>query len=508
MFNLINPLLKIFLLTFLFISGSPLLAYTASTAQMEVLSNKSISGKSFISTITTTATTTFLGYAVSKNVSCPNLTGYTFFLENILGGHPYPTFRPFYNYTPDYEVATNFPNPNTYDSAFNNNVCFVNIGSIPAGTYYIGGGFANSSTANYFYGSAGSGADYMTNTGVPSIDNSVGDYSFFLTNDRFANDILLEDRTRIIELTPENNFIATSTGTTTDIIYNFTYYINQNDIGQKFSVQVFLKNYDQNTLFGGLSDSQIEFLDFTATSSGVGGISGYITVPDGNYMIKAQLKKSLWGFTLPKIGVLDERENQFIVGSSTYIGALVQGSRNSLNNALSSTSAMSFASSSNTCNPFSGSVSTLYFNVDFSPIACTAFLFVPDQTLISDSLTNVRINVLQAFPIGYITDFVTIMATTSTSTLTVINATLPSILPGGGAKIKLDLSHALDWALYATSSKYNNASASSTRTLFDITNDYWKIIVYVSALLYILSRLLGTRLIPSNFIGHNKTTKI
>ena len=100
------------------------------------------------------------------------------------------------------------------------------------------------------------------------------------------------------------------------------------------------------------------------------------------------------------------------------------------------------------------------------------------------------------------------MATTSTSTLTVIDATLPSILPGGGARIQLNLSHALDWALYSTSSRYNNVSASSTRTFFAITNDYWKIVVYVGALLYILSRLLGTRLIPNSLLDHNKQQKL
>jgi len=321
----------------------------------------------------------------------------------------------------------------------------------------------------------------------------------------------LNTDTRITYLNPENNevySIATSSASTT-ISYGMGYYINESDIGQSFSVQVFLKNYDQNILFGRLSDNQVEFLDFVATSSGYFDTEIYhLDLPRGNYMIKGQLKKSLWGFTLPKIGVFDEVENQFIVGSSTYIGALVQGSRNALNGALASTSPMSFASSSNTCNPFSGSVSTLYFNTEFSPIACTAFLFVPDEILISESLTNVRVNVLQSFPIGYITDFITIMATTSTSTLTVIDATLPSILPGGGARVQLNLSHVLDWALYATSSRYNNVSASSTKTLFEITNDYWKIVVYIGALLYILSRLLGTRLIPTSLLDHNKNKKI
>lgn len=317
----------------------------------------------------------------------------------------------------------------------------------------------------------------------------------------------INNSTHIITLEPENNSFATSTGTTTDVIYNFEYNIAEEDIGKTFSVQVFLKNYDQNTLFGGLSDYQIEFLDFVATSSGIGGVSGYMSLPNGNYMIKGQLKTSLWGFTLPKIGIIDEKENQFIVGTSTYLGNLVQNSRNALNGALASTSAMSFASSSNTCNPFSGSVSTLYFNTNFNPISCFVFLFVPDQTLINESLTNVKNNVLQSFPIGYVTDFITIMATTSTTTLTVIDATLPNVLPGGGARVQLNLSHALDWALYATSSKFNNASASSTKTLYEITNEYWKIIVYIGALLYILSRLLGPRLIPVSLLDHNKQPK-
>lgn len=118
-----------------------------------------------------------------------------------------------------------------------------------------------------------------------------------------------------------------------------------------------------------------------------------------------------------------------------------------------------------------------------------AYAFVPTtdaMEYLGDQLYN---NVLTHFPFGYVTDFVQIISTSTASSLPSINATLP--IPGiGGQEINLVLDGVLDPILNATSSMfYNDSIASSTQTLFEYTNDWWKKILYLGALFYILSRI-------------------
>jgi len=129
-------------------------------------------------------------------------------------------------------------------------------------------------------------------------------------------------------------------------------------------------------------------------------------------------------------------------------------------------------------------------------LSCTAFLLIPDSGYLFDSLSNFRDNVSTHFPLGYLTDFIGIMSTTTTSSLPVINATIPDGVIGSGAHIDLDLSHSLDFILYATSS-FSGSGASTTATFYDITSYYWNIICYIALAFYLLSRIVGIWLIPT-----------
>jgi len=132
---------------------------------------------------------------------------------------------------------------------------------------------------------------------------------------------------------------------------------------------------------------------------------------------------------------------------------------------------------------------------DFDLFLCGSDLitwsFVPTPDAVSHMTTQLHDTVLTHFPLGYLTDFASIMATTSTSTLTVLNATSTLF---GGAHIRLDLNGVLDQFLYATTGQFINSSAPSTDTLFDITYPYWKYVNYIALLFYILSRLVGSHL--------------
>lgn len=300
--------------------------------------------------------------------------------------------------------------------------------------------------------------------------------------------------THIISLTPEN---GTTTGNLVD--FSFTYYLAPEDVGTRISVQVYLRNIDQNVLLlNAFSPSDIEFLDFIATSSGEFTFSTTTSLGDGNYRIKAQLKKSIFGLTLPNVGVFDEISNQFIVNQATFIGNISQNSFSQLNSIFASSTATSTAALAGTCNPISNNVATLFLNPDFSIISCSAFLFVPDAGYLSDTIDNFRENVMTHFPLGYLSDFMTILEDTPESSLTVIDATIPNGIVGSGSNISLSLNGVLDPILNATTSTYTNSSASSTETFYEITVGYWRIIVYILAFLYILRRILGSHVIPEH----------
>jgi len=148
------------------------------------------------------------------------------------------------------------------------------------------------------------------------------------------------------------------------------------------------------------------------------------------------------------------------------------------------------------CNPATTTVSTLFINTNFSASQCLTLLFTPNADLIGMYVSNSKAALTTHFPIGYITDFVSILATTSSSSITVINATVPSGVVGGGSHISLNLNGSLNSILNATSSRYNNASASSTQTFYQITSYYWNLILYILCGFYIFRRILGSHMIP------------
>jgi len=135
----------------------------------------------------------------------------------------------------------------------------------------------------------------------------------------------------------------------------------------------------------------------------------------------------------------------------------------------------------------------------FSLIDCVGYLFVPNTQIISNTVTSLTNNVLTVFPLGYITDIVTIFNSNSTSSLPVISATIPNGIIGGGASVVLNPNHALDFVLNATSTIFS----TSTQTFYEITNYYWKLVLYILAFIYVVGRILG-----SGLIGHNKNKNL
>jgi len=183
----------------------------------------------------------------------------------------------------------------------------------------------------------------------------------------------------------------------------------------------------------------------------------------------------------------------FSVGSTTESGHIQQSIASSTALELQE-SQYANGYSLSACNPLSG---------DWNVVDCVLSMFLPDNDFTARKLGEMSDTVTNSWPIGYITDFVRIISTTTIGTLTPIDATLPTGLPGAGSHITLDFTNVLDPVLNATTSVFVNSSAPSTDTFFEITNEYWKKICYLLAVAYILARIMGSHLLGV----HKKQTK-
>jgi len=327
----------------------------------------------------------------------------------------------------------------------------------------------------------------------------------------YPPDLCTSGDTRICNFNPAEGFVATST----QVSFDLKAYINSVDDDTAFrSVSIRLHNINQNFLGYILPDTldpnDIYLLEDDAVPSGQFNWNGTTTLAFGNYRLEACIGKFWFGIGNPlpfnfleNLG-FDCTSHQFIVGSPTFVGNISQNSFSQINDIYASTTATSTSALAGTCNPISSNISTAFLNTDFSVTSCLAFLFIPDSYYLNQTLVNFKTNVLTHFPLGYITDFYYIMATSTASSLTVIDATIPSGIAGAGSNIRLDLTGVLDPILNATSTRFNNVSASSTETFYEITSVYWDWFIYLSALMYILSRILGKNLIPHGHIKINK----
>jgi hypothetical protein len=330
-----------------------------------------------------------------------------------------------------------------------------------------------------------------------------GDGGFAAGQFLWAAGTFLDTKTRIIDLQPAN---ASTTGN--DVHFRFEYFISPDDfnLSEHLGVKIYLHNIDQNVLLAGaLSPADIVLYDDFATASGDFVIATTTYLADGNYRLYAQLQKNVGNILGLEIftgcGSLSSADciyasTQFIVNQGTFIGNISQNSFDQVGIIFASSSATSTAALGKTCVPWSGSFDTLY---------CLSYLFIPDAGHLNDTLINFRDNVSTHFPLGYVTDFIVILASTTASSLPVIDATIPLGIGGTGSHIHLQLANVLDPILYATTSQFLNASASSTGTLYSITSYYWNMIVYAFAGFYIIARIFGSHLHPGRLFYHQKS---
>lgn len=354
---------------------------------------------------------------------------------------------------------------------------------------------------------AGKYYNFQETNGAGSIMNSSD--TVLETNTRFTmqfcdsntcnqnfNEININDTsTRIISMTPEE---GTTTPSNVPINFSLNGYISPDDVGTFSRVRIVFHNIDQNVLLlPDLSNNDVYFQNDLTNTSGYFSIASSTTLADGNYRIHAELQRAGVSGILNFFSDGIYLDHQFIVGSSTFIGNISQNSFTQLQTIFGSTTATTTSALAFTCSPVSNNVSTAFLNTTFNPIQCITFLLIPDSNYLNESIKSFKNQVSGHFPLGYLTDFINIMQSTTTIPLIAINATLPTNLPGGGSHITLDLTNSLNTMLNATTSIFTNESASSTETFYEITSYYWNIIVYILTGLYIISRVIGSHLIPT-----------
>lgn len=361
----------------------------------------------------------------------------------------------------------------------------TNIGTNNAGTYNV-----------YATVSCNFGGDHiLIKTDI--LENFWG----LISDSGGISEVLIPEETIFTYLNPaDGETVATSTSNTfyADLFLAEEDYVADSYIRFSYIRQQNLQTAVANTslLWTTLELNDVITSGYTSVSTTTGNLGEV-----GVYYFKAELLKpsSWWStalswfnpFTNLNPNIITSTSTTFIYGEMTSFDQFVASSSNAINGFIAS-STTSYQNVKNYC-----SLSTAFEFTD-----CLSALFVPSNADITGAITIFKDNIGVKFPLGYFNDFITIISTSTIGNLTVLDAELPQGLGLGNPHIVLDLTNKLDFVLNATTSQFANTSSSSTddQTFFEITNYYWKIVVYILTFFYILSRIIGSQLIPKNNI--------
>jgi len=339
----------------------------------------------------------------------------------------------------------------------------------------------------YFYDIAGGGSfDGSLRSYFFPVDSSgevtTGGFTHFLALAPVYASSLSDTTTRIVSVTPSN---GTTTATSTIFGFGTTVYTNVADYVDGMEVVIeYHNNYVASQNVVGVYASTMQLTrslgEYHFPLNGSSQLSFSTTTNlqvVGKYRMTTKITKprySFFGFDFGTDTVVST-STQFTVATSTAYDVFTEQVQNEV--ALFNPSACSFVGG------------------DFS--VCLGQLFIPREFYMKASIEVLKDEVVHIFPIGYFVDFVQILATTSTSTLQLVDAELPSVLAGGGSTLNITLdAHSMDMLWNATSSQFLTTKQNDTRSFFEITNGYWRILMVLLALMYILRRILGVSVIP------------
>jgi len=314
-------------------------------------------------------------------------------------------------------------------------------------------------------------------------------YPYLFLGTTAIPDIPTNGRTQVIQ---DTFFPLDSSTTTSAVNLSFDYFISTTDV---VSTVYGFQFYYNKICVSLQSYSSLPNRTLMCDNFDVGQVSSFATtsspMSDGAVLANVYLYNTETGTQFS----LENGVYQFAVGG--YDDALTIFAQSF------GSSTVNTALLSEKCSPISNDIGTLFLNTSFSPLNCLSILFTPSQGKIGNLVSYIGTRSIKVFPFGYITDFVSIVSTSTVGELPVLSATIPSVLPGAGGTITLELTGVFDNLLYATSGPFISGNATSTDTFYDITSYYWTYILYVLAFLYMASRIVGNHLVSVNHFGLN-----
>jgi len=316
-------------------------------------------------------------------------------------------------------------------------------------------------------------------------DTLIPFYQMRNDNIPFDPDSIINQLTRIITTVPyDEQSIATGT-----IRLSATFFISPEDFATNTKITIYANYLD--SLDGDIYHSE------NATTSGYSGITltteTTATILSGQWNARTEIIKPKWDFYGITFGstLLAGTSTTFITGVLSAYQQMVKDNMDAYNDFIASST---ITYSLEACNPISG----------FDPLKCVTNLFLPTGQDLQTLFSSLQNGALNRFPFGYATRFIEIFTASTSASIPIMSATIPTGIVGGGSTFTLDINHSLDSILYAKAT--DSSFGTSSSTFYETTSYYWNIIVYLALGLYILRRLLGAHLIP-HFGQGTKTAK-
>lgn len=294
--------------------------------------------------------------------------------------------------------------------------------------------------------------------------------------------------TRFLSVSPAN---GTTTATTTTLGQGI--YVNENDLSSTTAVTTVYTNDYCSSFSGAVIDAVSNTLgqgcSFTLTwavgSSGENTFSTSTTFTYGGtwryvstiYDTVGQF--CLFGYCLSSSrNDLSQVSGSFVVGQLNALDVIhgyIASSSAELGGLASSTAAIS-----SLCNPLSGS---------FSLGSCVYVLIIPDASTTKSMISGVSGKFLTYVPLGYVTRFIAIFTSGTTTPLPVFSYTPPAVLGYSQGALNLN-----PWNLFSTTSfigSLTSSTSTGSRTLRSIAEPYWNFLWTLILAIAIIGRITG-----------------
>lgn len=343
-------------------------------------------------------------------------------------------------------------------------------------------------TVEIFFGNGGAGYTLGEASGTPYYQISTIGTDYSPPDYPFPYYPLGDTTTHYISVTPAN---GTTTATTTTLGQDV--YVNASDLSSTTAVTTTYSNAYcssvsdsvidavSNTLGQGCSFS----LTWNIASSGESSYSTTTTFTYGGtwrYVSTISNTTGSWclfGYCLfSNTSDVAQTSGTFIVGQPNALD-LINGYIASSSGELTSL-ATSTAAVSSLCNPFSGS---------FSIGSCIYVLIIPDASTTEALVSGVSGKFLTYAPLGYVTRFIAIFGSGTTTPLPVFSYTPPAVVGYSQGAITLN-----PWNLFGTSSfigSLTSSSSTGSKTLRQIAEPYWDFLWTLVLALAIIGRITG-----------------